>query len=173
MKKLVITILSLLVLSSPLFSQEIEYRSQGYKGSVTYTNMIFVWNGIDTSHGYMFNENHYLGAGFGFYLVPQRVSMPVILHFYLDYHAYWFQRKSTPVAGIKLGYARSVHPKDANPNVSAFEIEPNIGWSWATKSGQGLTLSLGAKIMTTPISITENSSLPVSILPNLGFAFEF
>ena len=65
------------------------------------------------------------------------------------------------------------HPKEANPNVSALEIEPNIGWSWAIKSGQGLTLSLGAKIMTAPIRITENSSLPVSVLPNLGFAFEF
>jgi len=66
--------------------------------------MILMWNGIDTSHGYMFNENHYMGAGFGFYLVPQRVSMPIILHFYLDYHAYWFQRRrSGRLAGHLVG----------------------------------------------------------------------
>ena len=171
MKKILIIALGVLFMCTPLFSQETNYRSKGYKGSVSYTNTLLIWNGLDTSHGYMFNEHHYLGVGGGFYMVPDFTTNPAIVHAYLDYHAYWFDKRSTPLAGIKLGYARSIHPADSY--LSAMEIEPNIGWSWGLKSGKGLTLTLGAKILTVPVNFTENSSLPMSVLPSLAFAFEF
>ena len=41
------------------------YRQKGYSGSVSFTNQYLVWLGFDTSHGYMFNEHHYLGGGAG------------------------------------------------------------------------------------------------------------
>lgn len=47
-----------------------DFRSRGYKGSVLYTNHYFVWQGIETSHGYMFNRHHYLGAGVGAFFLP-------------------------------------------------------------------------------------------------------
>lgn len=80
-------------------------------------------------------------------------------------------RKSTPVAGIKLGYARAVHP--SNLEISAFEVQPAIGWSWGLNSGNGLTLMLGAKILTVPLQVSENNTMPLSVLPALSFAFEF
>lgn len=79
--------------------------------------------------------------------------------------------KSTPVAGIKLGYARAVHP--LNQEISAFEVQPAIGWSWGLNSGNGLTLMLGAKILTVPLQVSETNTMPLSVLPALSFAFEF
>ena len=171
MKKLLLATLAMLALTFTLRAQEHNYRSPGYKGNVAYTNSFLYWNGLDTSHGYMFNEHHYLGGGAGVYLNPATRVVPTFVHAYADYHAYWFKRKSTPVAGIKIGYAHCVHPADAE--IMALEVEPGIGWSWGLKSGYGLTLTLAAKILTIPITLTENSSLPVSVLPTLAFAFEF
>ena len=171
LKKLLLATLAMLALTFTLRAQEHNYRSPGYKGNVAYTNSFLYWNGLDTSHGYMFNEHHYLGGGAGVYMILFGNTLPTMVHAFVDYHAYWFKRKSTPVAGMKLGYSHSVHP--ANENQHWVEIEPNIGWSWGLKSGYGLTLTLGAKIVTTPITLTENSSLPVSVLPTLAFAFEF
>jgi len=151
-------------------SQGAGYRDRGYKGSISYTNMILAWNGLDTSHGYMFNEHHYLGGGLGAYLVPSDV-FPTIVHLYADYHAYWFDKKSTPTAGIKVGYARSVNPSDTRP-LSSVEIEPNIGWSWGLKSGNGLTLSIGARMFVGPSTQIGGYS-GFMIAPVLSFAFEF
>lgn len=49
-----------------------DFRSRGYKGSVLYTNHYLVWQGIETSHGYMFNRHHYLGAGVGAFFLAIR-----------------------------------------------------------------------------------------------------
>lgn len=171
MKKILPLTLALLILGLSLQAQERNYRSQGYKGNAAVTYFFPFWFGMDTSHGYMFNEHHYLGGGAGFYLTGFTHNAPVLLRAFADYHAYWFKRASTPLAGIKLGYAHTVHP--ANENIDWWEIEPNIGWSWGLKSGYGLTLTVGAKIVTAPVQLTENSSLPVSVVPQLAFAFEF
>ena len=45
----------------------ISYRGRGYRGNVAFTDQYLVWMGFDTSHGYMFNEHHYLGAGAGLF----------------------------------------------------------------------------------------------------------
>lgn len=168
MKKILVFTLGLLLMCTPLFSQEKNYRSKGYKGSVSFTNTAVVWNGLDTSHGYMFNEHNYLGIGCGFFMVPNLDSNPTIVHAYLDYHVYCLKKRSTPMAGIKLGYARSVYPPDGW--LSAMEAEPRIGWSWGLNSGNGLTLTLSAKIMTLTIDYVQ---YVLQVLPSLSFAFEF
>ena len=50
-------------------SAQNDYRSKGYKGSVSITDHYGVWLGSETSHGYMFNRNIYLGAGIGGYIL--------------------------------------------------------------------------------------------------------
>lgn len=171
MKKLLFTIAALLTLSVALQAQEHTYRDQGYKGNLSYTNTLLVWNGLDTSHGYMFDEHHYLGGGAGLYFAVSVQNPPVLVRVFADYHAYWFKRKSTPLAGIIIAYTHSVYP--VNMSEQWMEFEPTIGWSWGLNSGYGLTLSLGAKIATTPVQFTENRSFPFSVLPTLTFAFEF
>ena len=151
-----------------LYAQE---RNKGYQGSVSYSNMALLWNGIETSHGYMFDEHHYLGAGVGLLVViPFSKPEGVLGHIFVDYHAYWFDKKSTPTAGLKIGYMRSFPDKGNFQNV---EIEPDIGWSWILKSGNALALSLGANIVPEPIHFTETESLPFTIAPCLRFGFEF
>ncbi len=145
------------------------FRAKGYKGSVTISNMGIIWCGLDSSHGYMFNEHHYLGGGVGVMISPFGSPPAFFFHIYADYNAYWFDRKSTPAAGIRIGYVRS----SKRGNLSAFELEPSIGWSWGTKSGYGLALCLGLDIITVPVNFTESSSLPFTALPKLNFAFEF
>lgn len=145
------------------------FRARGYKGSVTISNMGIIWCGLDSSHGYMFNAHHYLGGGVGVMISPFGSPPAFFFHIYADYNAYWFDRKSTPVAGIRIGYVRS----SKRGNLSAFELEPSIGWSWGTKSGYGLALCLGLDIITVPVNFTESSSLPFTALPKLNFAFEF
>ena len=63
------------------------FRQTGYKGSVLYTNHYLVWQGVETSHGYMFNEHHYLGAGAGFMLAPID-NVPTFGRGFVDYNAY-------------------------------------------------------------------------------------
>ena len=171
MKKFALIVVSLLVISSSFDHLYAQSRNKGYQGSVTFTNMVLYWNGLETSHGYMFNAHHYLGAGVGL-LTTFPFSKPdaFIGHIFLDYHAYWYDRNSSPTAGIKIGYLCSFPDRSALQNV---EIEPNIGWSWLLKSGSGLALSLGANIIPEPVALTENSSFPITIAPCLHFGFEF
>lgn len=150
-----------------LYAQE---RNRGYQGSVSYSNMALQWNGIETSHGYMFNEHHYLGAGAGIFVIPFSKPEGFLGHVFVDYHAYWFDKKSTPTAGLKIGYIRSFPDKDDLQNV---EIEPNIGWSWILKSGNALALSSGVNIVPESIHFTETESLPFTLAPCLRFGFEF
>ena len=171
MKKILLTLVFISLTFIPVHSQAHRYRDTGYQWSISYTNMTIIWNGIETSHGYMINEHHYIGAGAGFLFVPSGSDFPAIIQAYADYHAYWYDDDSTPFAGIKLGYMGSIHP--STDDLSALEIEPCIGWSWTTKSGFGLSVSVGEKIITTPVHFTESSSLPFTIVPSLSFSVEF
>lgn len=165
---IIVAIFFVLYSCETLYAQE---RNHGYQGSVSYSNMALLWNGIETSHGYMFNEHHYLGAGVGFLAaIPFSKPEGFLGHIFVDYHAYWFDKKSTPMAGVKIGYICSFPDKGNLQNV---EIEPNVGWSWILKSGNALALSLGANIIPEPIHFTENDSLPFTIAPCLCFGFEF
>jgi hypothetical protein len=128
------------------------YRQKGYAGSVAMTDWLFVFGGLETSHGYMFNEHHYLGGGLDTYFVPIAIDCPIGYHFYADYKSYWFKKRSTPTAGIKIGYGGALliskdYHSDAYAPYGNIKLEPNIGWDWGLKSGRGFTLSLGANIL--------------------------
>ena len=111
-------------------------RAAGYRGSVSFTNQYLVWLGFDTSHGWMFDEHHYLGGGAGFATVMMAVGV--------------------------LG--------DQNPfedfGKSVFEMEPNVGWSWAFDEDMGMRLSLGATIIV-------YKGWSASVMPKLSVGFEF
>ena len=83
-------------------SDPVHYRTEGYRGSVSLTNQYLAWIGVDTSHGYMFDEHHYLGAGAGLFIVPG--ATPPFAHIFMEYKAYILKKNSTPVAGFKFGW---------------------------------------------------------------------
>lgn len=56
--------------SLTMSAQESSPRSAGYRGSLTLTDQYLAIIGFETSHGYMFNEHHYLGAGVGGFFIP-------------------------------------------------------------------------------------------------------
>lgn len=85
-----------------------DFRSRGYKGSVLYTNHYFVWQGIETSHGYMFNRHHYLGAGVGAFFLPLD-NVPAFGRVFAEYNAYIKEKGSTPTAGVKLGFCHALN----------------------------------------------------------------
>ena len=128
------------------------YRNKGYAGSVSFTDQNIILVGLDTSHGYMFNEHHYLGGGLDAYIVPISLESPIGYHFYAAYKSYWFKKRSTPTAGIKIGYGGAImtskdYHSDAYVPYGNYKLEPNIGWDWGLKNGKGLTMSIGANIL--------------------------
>lgn len=141
------------------------YRQKGYAGSVSFTDQYIVWLGLDTSHGYMFNEHHYLGAGAGFFLAPVDDVPPTVIHVYGEYKGYILKKRSTPVAGIKAGYSRFVTDKSGQKFSGAFELDPSIGWDWGLKNGKGLNLSVGASLLMANRNVTA--------LPKISFGFQF
>ena len=172
MKKKLTIILTALLAGALFFSAQAQtksdiptYRSKGYTGSVSFTDQYLVWLGFDTSHGYMFNEHHYLGAGFGFFLAPIDDIPPTLIHAYAEYKAYWLKKKNTPTAGIRTGFCMPVTHDSGYRFNKAFELEPNIGWDWGLKNGKGLNLSVGASLMM--------ANRNVVALPKLSFGFQF
>lgn len=141
------------------------YRQKGYSGSVSFTNQYLVWLGFDTSHGYMFNEHHYLGGGAGFFLVPIDDVPPTFFHTFAEYRSYWCKRRNTPTAGIKAGFCFPLVEKSGNLFRHAFEIEPNLGWDWGTKNGKGLSLTAGASMFV--------ANRNVVAMPKLSFGINF
>ncbi len=96
---------------------------------------------------------------------------PVTAHAFVDYSAYILKRPSTPTAGIKAGCMMAVGVLgDQNPfedfGKSVFEMEPNVGWSWAFSKDLGMHLSIGATILV-------NSQWTAAVMPKLSVGFEF
>ena len=141
------------------------YRSKGYAGSVSFTNQYLVWLGLDTSHGYMFNEHHYLGAGTGFFLAPIDDVPPTLAHVYGEYKAYFLKKRSTPTAGLRTGICTTITKHSGYVFSKAWELEPHIGWDWGMKNGKGLNLSIGATMM------VANRNMVA--MPKLAFGIHF
>lgn len=172
MKRILAVLVIVFAFSANAFSQIPSFREKGCKGSVTYSNMYLVrYNGVETSHGYMFNENHYLGGGAGAYYTPDGLDSNAIVHFFADYHAYCFDKASTLVVGLKLGYAKPVFPYLSNYHY--LEMEPNVGWSWGLNSGNGLTLTLGTYSLTSIVKGYGEISIAIKLLPRMCLSYEF
>lgn len=161
--KRILTIILMMAFAASMSAQDNTeipaYRNKGYAGSVSFNDHMFLFLGLDTSHGYMFNEHHYLGGGLGFYITPLVVNdvVPMTGHIYAEYKSYLFKKRSTPTVGFKMGYAIPIsddpvdRQKPDQTIVSyykAFEFEPYVGWDWGLKSGKGISLALGADILT-------------------------
>lgn len=143
-------------------------RSAGYKGSVTLTDQYFVIVGFETSHGYMFNEHHYLGAGVGGFFIPTD-NLPRFGQVFVDYRAYLSDKPSTMVLGVKAGFCHAFKTNDGNHHgysfMNAATVEPSLGWIWGGKKGDGFGISLGGQVFA--------HKDDVSILPKLNFFYEF
>ena len=117
----------------------------------------------------MFDEHHYPGGGVGFATVPD--NWPTIGNVFVDCSAYILKRPSTPTAGIKVGCMMWVGVLDDQKPLeefgkSVFEMEPNVGWSWAFDEDFGMRLSIGATILVGSQWIT-------AVMPKLSVGFEF
>ena len=173
MKKILISFLGLLMISPGVMQARTgDYRDKGYKGNVAITDQYFVFIGFDTSHGYMLNRHHYIGGGIGAFAFPNDI-FPTFLNVFADYHAYMLNRKSTPLAGIKIGLSHGL----AFEKISGMTYkngvlaEPHLGWTWGLRSGYGLTLNAGATVLF-PMGVARTSRKAIT-LPKISFGFEF
>ena len=147
------------------------YRQKGYAGNASLFKS-YGFSGLDTSHGYMFNEHHYLGAGANYSICDWSWRFQ-LLNLYVDYKAYVLKRRSTLTAGLKAGYplvALFDEGKVYSGGASSIILDPNIGWDWGLKSGYGLTLSLGIRSW---FFIDEGEFFPVELMPFISFGFQF
>ncbi|MBP5522147.1 MAG: hypothetical protein J6X82_06985 [Bacteroidales bacterium] len=166
------------MISIPVFAQSKDYRAPGYKGSVSLTDQIGVFVGLETSHGIMFSHYHYLGVGAGAFVFPNGSDYPWFSEAFLDYQYYILSKRSTPFAGLQVGYIQAMgHGNKVNGFDHAYSFaqgvnfKPSIGWSWAFNSGIGFTLSAGANIIL-PFGSDKGTS-PVVTIPKIAFALSF
>ncbi|MBR0532079.1 MAG: hypothetical protein IJJ96_05670 [Bacteroidales bacterium] len=169
-KRFLLIAAALAVVSFSAMAQTRDYRGKGYKGSVSITDQLGVFVGAETSHGYMFDRHNYLGVGAGGFVFPNS-SHPTFLNIFVDYHNFLLDKASTPILGLKAGGSHSFYNNGNIKFNNAVVIEPSTGWSWGLKSGNGLTLGLGAALYI-PVSesMTDQKVLP---MPKLSFGFEF
>ena len=170
MKRLLTVAFTAFILSVSLRAQTVSeipnYRQKGYAGSVSFTNQYIVWLGLDTSHGYMFNEHHYLGGGLGFFLAPIDEVPPTLFHAFVEYKSFWRKKASTPTAGVRAGFGFPItHIGGAWDFKTCGLFEPYLGWDWGLKNGKGLGLSIGASVFTQD-GYTE-------VMPKISFGFNF
>lgn len=171
MKKIALVFVTLMSLMLSAGAQENipAYRSKGYKANVTYTNIGLLWNAVETSHGYMFNDKFYVGGGAGVFVgaFGQAVCAGRI---FADAQAYWFPRKSTLTSGLRLSYFPFL-----SGNGYAILADLTIGWSWGLASGQGITLNAGvcAGYPGNISYVGVDLSPHLGLTPELSLSFEF
>ena len=105
------------------------FREKGYKGNVGIHTMLLM-PGITTSHGYMFNGTHYLGAGFNAALFDVNPFSMTVSPF-IEYQAYFLSRNSTPVAGVRLEGLADIQSHKGYYDLG---FSPSFGWSWGIGS---------------------------------------
>lgn len=169
MKKFILSLAFLTILFSAYAQESVPaYRSSGYKGNVSYTNLGILWNGIETSHGLMLNDKFYLGGGVGVHVgaVGKAAFAGSV---FIDTKAYWIPRDNTPTTGIRVGYLRNFSGETNN-----FEADLTVGWSWGLASGNGLTLNAGlSAVLPSGISYVAINLPHISLAPVVSLSFEF
>ena len=147
-------------------AQAPSFRSRGYKGNVGIQTFELM-PGILTSHGYMFNGHHYLGAGFNATVFPDN-DFEMAISPFIEYQAYFLKRNSTPVAGIKLEHLTYLESGSIHHYIG---LSPNFGWSWGIGSRRqfGIMPYIGCALF---FDYAEGFDLSI-LNPYLGVAFEF
>lgn len=139
-------------------------RRTGYRGCISVSGMYNVWLGAETSHGYIFNRQHYFGGGIGASVAPVE-NIYVLGHIFADYRYFIMTQDSTPALGIKAGYCMDLRNDPSGPPITkAAEIEVNIGWDWSFRNGSGVFLQFAF-----PFFIGDF----FQFLPKLAFGVEF
>ena len=175
MRKLFLTVLFTL-LCVVTFAQTSALRDKGYKGSVSLLYQGLACAGLETSHGVMLNQHHYLGVGGGAFVFPDGKGYPSFAEAFLDYQAYILKKDSTPIVGFKTGYIRSLfYGKEVNGYVPGYNfkqglsLQPEVGWSWALNPKYGISVSAGANF----IFPMEEHNKVLYITPRAAITFEF
>ena len=178
MKKIALLVL-VLCLGLPLRGQEVadsllpgeqvpSGRGKGYQNSITlsgtYLGSPIPITALDFSHGYRFNQYHYVGGGAALILPYIGVFVPYL---YTQYRVWWFPKRSTPYASLKLGYIGVIN----NTVFGAPFITPDLGWEWGLTSGGGISLSLGMIGLMETDGDLEMFLFPIPIL-SLTFRFQ-
>lgn len=166
----IMLVIAMTFASFALSAQTKDFRTPGYKGSVSLIDQYGVWAGLETSHGVMFDRHIYLGLGSSVSVCLPELdggNTPVFGNLFVDFQGYILDRKSTPVLGYKAGFMKTFNMKESNTN--AVFIEPNVGWSWIMKNGCGFTTSIGAAVYKALGPSTNN----FVTMPKLSLTFEF
>lgn len=141
-----------------------DFRTPGYKGSVSLTVLGPLMFGIETSHGKMLDRSNYLGGGLGAYFFGARWL--ALEGLFVDYAHYARDAQNTFVVGGKLGLLFDLANLYAPGEMfKAPFIEPNIGWNWKLQNGQGITALLGAVV-----SMPQGD---IGVGPMISLSFEF
>lgn len=141
-----------------------DYRARGYKASVSYTNHGLLWNGLETSHGYMFNDRFYLGGGAGL-MVGALGQVAFATRVFADVMAYWLPRKSTLTTGVRFGYINNFSGN------KLFHVDVTMGWSWGLPSGHGLSANIGLSAPGLSYVVIDLNSF--GLAPVFSLAYEF
>jgi hypothetical protein len=146
-------------------AQAPSFRSRGYKGNVGIQTFELM-PGILTSHGYMFNGHHYLGAGVGFTVIPSS-DLSIIVSPFIEYQAYILPKNSTPVVGVRLEHLMVI---DETPIYYA-AATPTFGWSWGIGSQKqfGIMPFIGCGVFYQYTGPDRGHVFP---FPMLGVVFE-
>ena len=168
MKKTLLSLILALSFIPVSFAQTSTLRDPGYKGSISLMYQGLACVGLETSHGAMLNQHHYLGVGAGAFVFPDGKSFPSFVEGFLDYQAYILKKNSTPVIGFKTGYIRAL-TKDNTNFTQGLSLQPEVGWNWAFNPKYGLTISAGANL----VFPMEKYNKVLYALPRAAITFEF
>ena len=113
-----------------------DYRTSGYMGFVeesTITDFDNFYGGINTTHGYQFNQHMFAGAGAGIIMSYDNTST-VGVPIYADFRYTMLKSKVTPFLEGKIGYAAA--------DIGGFYASPAIGVDIAFTEKFGLYVGL-------------------------------
>ena len=113
-----------------------DYRTSGYMGFVeesTITDFDNFYGGINTTHGYQFNQHIFAGAGAGIIMSYDNTST-VGVPIYADFRYTMLKSKVTPFFEGKIGYAAA--------DIGGFYASPAIGVDIAFTEKFGLYVGL-------------------------------
>lgn len=149
------------------------YRQKGYAGSVSLNSELLYAPGLETSHGYMFNVHHYLGAGVGINIFPILFPPPATTAYFtrifVEYKAFILKRSNTPVLGVRAAFS-PMWWKSADGQMEMRDvvwIDPGFGWDWKLKDNLGLNVGIGVNLM---YNITDDI---LGALPRVSLGFQF
>lgn len=164
MKRLTIFLAALFCMLQP--NADAQVRTKGYHGSNSFIDQNLLYVGLETVHGYMFNEFFYLGAGVSISSTP--LLMPLSdFELFLQGTAFVKHGRHSPLIGVKV--SRVLEGEEYRMlYMSKYAVNFDLGWYFETRSGRGMSASLGI-----PIRVTDLNFGPNAFYPSLKYSFWF